>query len=206
MANFCIELLYEGIDLEDEDTLSKLAEVEVDGAGPHDDQLVQITASIPADNAIRAATQLVNRMREFLPSATPVMADRDLVNVSDIAERISVSREAVRHWSNGLRREGNFPPPIDSPGGSKVWQWGAIHAWLRLNLSIWDGLIYPNHQELGCIDNYLAHVRDNAAGRVAINSRSWVAVKNVPARRSTLVTGRLVAQSTNARAWTKTAV
>lgn len=83
----------------------------------------------------------------------PVEAHRNLVSVTDIGDRIGVTREAVRNWSSGKRGPGGFPQPVGSPSDYKVWEWSGVHAWLRHHMGIWDGLDMPNHVEYGLIDN-----------------------------------------------------
>lgn len=55
--------------------------------------------------------------------------DLDLVSLSQIAERLDVSREAVRLWATGLRRK-NFPGPFTSAGQSLLWAWSDVFNWL----------------------------------------------------------------------------
>ena len=62
----------------------------------------------------------------------PERIDMDLVNASAIAERVGVSRQAVRHWSEGERAEG-FPSPFSSSNGQRIWRWSDVFAWLRAN-------------------------------------------------------------------------
>jgi hypothetical protein len=48
---------------------------------------------------------------------------------------------------------------MDVVGDQKVWEWGAVNAWLRFNLGLDDGLFYPSPWELGEIDTYIKAVR-----------------------------------------------
>jgi predicted DNA-binding transcriptional regulator AlpA len=57
--------------------------------------------------------------------------DDDLVDLSEIAERVGRSRETVRLWSLGRRGSGEFPLPSGLlPGSVKVWEWDSINTWL----------------------------------------------------------------------------
>ena len=55
--------------------------------------------------------------------------DLDLVSLSQIAERLDVTREAVRLWASGKRRDG-FPTPFTSAGQSLLWAWSEVFDWL----------------------------------------------------------------------------
>jgi hypothetical protein len=48
-----------------------------------------------------------------------------------IAERVGVSREAVRLWATGQRGPGGFPPPVlVTAGGEQIWDWQQVATWL----------------------------------------------------------------------------
>jgi hypothetical protein len=190
MTEFCIEILFKNLDLSDEAVLAALSRAGIVAADAHDEHTVRVTAAIEAPNAVRAAATLVTGLRETVPNAKPVMAARDLVNITDIAERVGVTREAVRHWSAGKRRAGQFPDPIDAPGGQKIWEWASVHAWLRLNLGFWDGLTYPNHAELGAIDSFVHHCAEAAGASVRVVARNWSLVQTVDRVRSTVPASR----------------
>ena len=49
--------------------------------------------------------------------------------MSQIAERGIKTREAVRLWTKGKRREG-FPVPFTSAGQSLLWSWAEVFNWL----------------------------------------------------------------------------
>ena len=55
--------------------------------------------------------------------------DLDLVSLSQIAERLDVTREAVRLWATGELRKG-FPEPFTSAGQSLLWAWSEVFDWL----------------------------------------------------------------------------
>ncbi|GAA1875426.1 hypothetical protein GCM10009715_22690 [Paeniglutamicibacter psychrophenolicus] len=60
-------------------------------------------------------------------------AVEDLVSRQDIADRLSVSRQAVGNWIRGERRgsEGEeFPSPYNLVGGG-VWLWKDVNDWAR---------------------------------------------------------------------------
>lgn len=60
------------------------------------------------------------------------LEDEDMVNLEDIAQRIGVSREAVRRWSTGQRGDGTFPPAVTplTRDGASFWSWATVAPWL----------------------------------------------------------------------------
>ena len=80
----------------------------------------------PIDVAVRLATAVAE------VTNVSVEVDEDLVDLTEIANRIGRSRESVRLWSLGRRGPGGFPTPLGIlPGSVKVWDWGSVHAWVR---------------------------------------------------------------------------
>ncbi len=58
----------------------------------------------------------------------------NMVTLAQIAERASVSREAVRLWATGQRGDGTFPAPeLMTPAGEKLWDWQLVAEWLQLH-------------------------------------------------------------------------
>lgn len=86
---------------------------------------VETTAKTP-DAALRDFKSFLN---ERSPGIRIKRIDLDLVSLSQIAERLAVSREAVRLWASGHRRQG-FPGPITSAGQSLLWAWSEVFGWL----------------------------------------------------------------------------
>lgn len=60
--------------------------------------------------------------------------DDELVDLTEIAERVERSRETVRLWALGKRGRGDFPLPSGAlPGSVKIWEWEAVNTWLLLH-------------------------------------------------------------------------
>ncbi len=76
-----------------------------------------------------ALGDLESFLSEQLPQVKIIRIDLDLVSLSQISERIDVSREAVRLWARGERRE-SFPKPFTSAGQSLLWAWSNVFDWL----------------------------------------------------------------------------
>jgi hypothetical protein len=85
-------------------------------------------------NGISAAQCAVMELKDKV-GATPRRTDRDLVDAAEIARRIGRSRESIRQLIAGERRKGMaFPTPSGAPNGKRIWEWGTVNEWLRINL------------------------------------------------------------------------
>jgi len=83
-----------------------------------------------ADSAEKAAQAAIAALETKL-GVRVVRLDPELVTTREIAERIGKTQQAVSQWVCGVRRQDSaFPPPYDVAGGSRVWRWGDVHAWL----------------------------------------------------------------------------
>jgi len=59
------------------------------------------------------------------------VAPEHLVNLSDIANRVSITRQAVSLLMQGARGPGNFPKPIlKISNKSPLWRWSTVAEWL----------------------------------------------------------------------------
>lgn len=58
------------------------------------------------------------------------VAPEHLVSLSDIAERVSMSRQAISLLIQGARGSGNFPKPVlKISNKSPLWRWSAVAEW-----------------------------------------------------------------------------
>lgn len=155
MSAFRLHVLFTGIDFDDDQVFAALSRLdhvdwmEVRGS-------VIAVAAIEASSATAAAERLVADVTATVPGARPLRLDPELVSVADIAARVGVSREAVRHWAKGSRRDAGFPPPVGSIGAASkptyVWEWAPVNAWLADNLGLGDEFRYPTALEAAEID------------------------------------------------------
>ena len=83
-----------------------------------------VDSEVPLNAALDACAGLSSA------SYTPLRFDLDLVSLSDIAERVGVSRETARLWSEAKRREG-FPAHFTTVGASRIWAWADVCDWLE---------------------------------------------------------------------------
>lgn len=59
------------------------------------------------------------------------VAPEHLVNLSDIAERLSMTRQAISLFVQGERGSGGFPKPVlKISNKSPLWRWSAVAQWL----------------------------------------------------------------------------
>jgi hypothetical protein len=84
------------------------------------------TSAMTAEQALKGLRLFLN---DQLPQIRIIRIDPELVSLSQISEQIDVTREAVRLWARGERREG-FPTPYTSSGQSLLWAWSQIFDWL----------------------------------------------------------------------------
>ncbi len=60
----------------------------------------------------------------------------NMVNLQGIADRVGVSREAVRLWASGKRGLGGFPKPLMlTTGGEQIWDWAQVAPWVEEHLA-----------------------------------------------------------------------
>ncbi|WP_306215717.1 helix-turn-helix transcriptional regulator [Actinoplanes sp. RD1] len=65
------------------------------------------------------------------------IVDQDLMTLADLAERLGLSREAVRRYSTGERGPGEFPPPVSpTRAGATFYRWSEVAPWARTNLGV----------------------------------------------------------------------
>lgn len=102
---------------------------------------------------VKEAVDAARKIEQHVVGAKVVGVERDPVTVSDIAQRVNVSREAVRKWSNTQ----GFPVAdgyLDS-ASMEFWSWTKISDWLWESRSIDMEDKLPTMTQLADIDHYL---------------------------------------------------
>ena len=85
-----------------------------------------------AECASEGVRRAITEIHRAYPSARVLGLDQDLVSVTDIAQRIGVTRQAIGHYVAGTRGPGGFPRPDGVVGnGQRIWRWALVHEWLR---------------------------------------------------------------------------
>jgi hypothetical protein len=197
MPPYRLNLLFSGVNLNDDETYDALANLpNVMWRSQAD--LAFASAAVDASSALKAADDLIRAIASAVPSARPLRLDEDLVSISDIAERIGVTREAVRNWANGTRKAG-FPLPRGIVGDAiKVWAWSDVDAWAQANLMLGKDERYPSAHDVALINALIEDARDRQATTAAA-AASWTEASNlVPSAASTVA----VARSPRAARWT----
>ncbi|TWU11514.1 hypothetical protein CA54_03210 [Symmachiella macrocystis] len=86
--------------------------------------------------------------------------EADQVTQSDIARRLSVSRQMVHQYVSGQRGPGDFPPPMsDTKSGQKLWSWGEVAEWLHVN-NFLDEEIVEQSSIINVINSFLSIRRE----------------------------------------------
>lgn len=139
-----IPLRVKGVDLEDGQTLVRIAETLDDLAWSKLAGVVIAAVYAECGDPVGAAIQVARRITHYLPEATVEEVYPDLVSTSDIAQRVGMSRETVRLWVAGKRGPGGFPladgmvSATGASGAIKVWRWAAVHQWLQGHYQLGD--------------------------------------------------------------------
>ncbi|MEV4346600.1 helix-turn-helix transcriptional regulator [Actinoplanes sp. NPDC049596] len=65
------------------------------------------------------------------------LIDQDLLTLADLADKLGLSREAVRRYSTGERGPGGFPPPVSpTRSGTTFYRWSEVAPWARQRLDL----------------------------------------------------------------------
>lgn len=115
-----------GLDLESEFQNAGLELLDYLAVAGRTAGIVQVDVEIEAESAASAVDRVVGDLRGL--NITPRRIELDLVNASDIAERLGKNRETVRLWAQGERRSG-FPAAYAVISASPVWAWADVHDW-----------------------------------------------------------------------------
>lgn len=167
MADTKIQLVVEGVDLDDDSTLDIIGERLAEYSWAETDGTVTVAHIGPSQDVVETASTLAQSIRNYLPSARARCYDDDLVGYSEIALRANVTTEAVRLWATGQRGPGGFPSRAAMIGvgqrRSPIWAWGGVSEWLDLHYSLGDGVRYPSDDEVALINASLVRLRDREA-------------------------------------------
>jgi predicted DNA-binding transcriptional regulator AlpA len=137
MPTFRFNLIFEGIDFDDDETFEALSDIE-GAVWSAVGTTARATATQEAPTDTDAVLNFANEVARRVPGARPVALDEDLVAIPDVASRVGMSREAVRLWANGSRQS-HFPRPNGVVGdGIKVWAWADVNRWLQANVGLGD--------------------------------------------------------------------
>lgn len=162
-----VSLRIRGIDLEDESIDEIILENFPATLWSSTDQISTVTMFVDTDDIVAQVEKIAMDLETKISGLKVLGVYRDLVGVSDIANRAGVSREAARKWAIGE----DFPEAEDfiSAARMKVWAWAEVVAWLKDHRGVDLGLELPSTATMKQIDYVLARVR--------VVSRSWNPVR-----------------------------
>ena len=118
-----------GMDLEDESQYGKWDDETITLIPYTSEGLAMLAVEMNAKSPESAFCEFKSFLNERSPEIIIKRVDLDLVSLSQIAERLDITREAVRLWASGQRRKG-FPVPFTSAGQSLLWAWSEVYDWL----------------------------------------------------------------------------
>lgn len=81
-----------------------------------------------AESAQAALNSALADVRQALPGAQLIEATPDLVGLTDVAQRVGVSRQNMRKLM--LAHYRSFPPPVHD-GGTALWHLADVLAWMQ---------------------------------------------------------------------------
>lgn len=128
MTTYNLTLLVAGID---EDCLDDIYEA-TDGAANveiGDRWTSPVGFDIEADTFADAVLRAIEEI-ERVPSLTVVRVEPDqLVWASEIADRVSRTRQSIDQLVKGQRGPGGFPGPVSGSARNPLWRWAEVEAW-----------------------------------------------------------------------------
>lgn len=156
-----VELQVENVDLDNDGTVSVLAEHFADTLWALSDGIVTMTVYIDSGDVVDHVIEVARAVEGKVPGAKVRRVHRDVVSQSDIAARTGVSREAVRKWTQRPNGQA-FPAPFASVGSdnrpSKLWLWSDVCVWLEATLDLNMGEKFLDEKTAAHIDACLAKV------------------------------------------------
>jgi hypothetical protein len=143
----------EGADPDDDEVVSTLSEhleaILARGAGVN-----LLTVCAEGHAALDAALNAMSSAEYLVPQIRFLHLDRDLVGISEIAERTGRSRQNVSQWVIRERHatvSAPFPKVEGVVGRARIWLWSEVNAWLRA-LGLGDEIPGPRRDEITDID------------------------------------------------------
>lgn len=173
-----VELQVRNVDLDNEQVLERLDELENASFGYRCGLTIMTVYVDEGKDVVHTVTDAAHHLAVKVEGAAAVRVDPDLVTISDIAQRVGVSREAVRKWT--LSERTPFPIPFSSTGKSqKLWRWVEIAEWLQIAKHIDMDEDLPTSNDAAAIDACLAKVPDAFA-------TEWEKLSSSPTRTSVI--------------------
>ncbi len=143
--------------------------------------LTLVTMTFEGVSAMSAAKCAVIRLEEL--GFVVARLYEDLVTRTEIAERASVTPQAVGSWIRGERQatqHGEFPKPFSIAGGSRgLWLWREVNEWLK-GLGKDDGVEYPSRLDYLYVNEWMVSrtclSRYTKVGQVQVSTARSVSI------------------------------
>ncbi|MFT3716483.1 MAG: hypothetical protein QM774_11195 [Gordonia sp. (in: high G+C Gram-positive bacteria)] len=158
--NVEVGLRVSGVDWDDPEVeqvmVEKFSDTYLAGVDP-----AVLNISVEDSAAVAETVQIARKLLCALPGLKIDGVDRDLVNVSDIAHRVGMTREGARKWT----QSDTFPTAFSYLGSSSmsVWTWTEVVLWLRTERSLELDDQLPTIEVLTQIENCLMGNPDNTS-------------------------------------------
>lgn len=127
--NYEFSVQVTGLDIKNKSQLKQLKSDAITVVPFASDGLTMLDIELAAESPELAFFEFKTFLNRYASKIKIKRIDLDLVSLSQIAERLDVTREAVRLWSTGERRQ-DFPAPFTSAGKSLLWAWSDVFDWL----------------------------------------------------------------------------
>ena len=117
-----IPLRVTGLDMSDDATACRLYEQWGAELATKNDVTMLLLTIDDTDDIISTVADSISQITLAFPEVVAESVYRDLVSLSDIADRVGVTKEAVRKWT--MLTTTPFPHQFSTIGaGQKVWDW-----------------------------------------------------------------------------------
>lgn len=157
-----VDIQVQQLDLDDDATLACLERFDNATFGKASGVPIMTVYVEDGQAVVATVVQAARTLANKVPGANAVRVHLDLVCVSDIADRVGVSREAVRKWTSAVHTP--FPQPLDVVGQDmRVWRWVDVVAWLLDAKGIDMDEDLPSGGDIAHIDACLAKVPDHTS-------------------------------------------
>jgi len=160
MVDQMVELVVSGIDFDDDVVGKVIADRLNEFAWGSVNEVVTVSVVGDLGDLVDTAAFMADQIHSaFSERPISIRWHDDLVTTTAIADRIGITREAVRLWAKALRGPKDFPEPFAlipwADKVSPVWRWARISAWLDAHGYAGDGVEYPTDVEIAMINAQL---------------------------------------------------
>lgn len=170
MESYSISVVVAGFDLDSEEQNAGLDCLAYPAVVGRSGGLTVVDADLPASSGVDAFLQVSSDLRSI--GVTVERIDPDLVPISEIAERMDVSRETARLWTSGKRRSG-FPQHYCTAGDLRLWRWADVREWAASEGLAVDVEATMSADETDALNGALAHVRGS-------RDEGWLSPSSTP--------------------------